>query len=205
MSDVRFEVRRTGWDVALGALLALGGLVILANAAFATTVSVLFIGWMLVIGGLVSLVGSLFRIGKGGFWSAALSGALLLVLGLFFLRNTEAAALTLTLIAGTIFLASGIVRLAVGAQDATYRVPLVFGGIVSTVLGLIVLFNLFDATLVLLGVLLGVQVLVDGITMMLIGRWRVSTTPAGGESAEGAPGQVPTQRRPQRSRRTQPH
>lgn len=200
MTDVRFEVRRTGWDVALGALLAIGGLVILANAAFATKVSVLFIGWMLLAGGIVSLVASLFRIGKGGFWSAALSGALLLVLGLFFLRNTDAAALTLTLIAGTIFLASGIVRLAVGAQDETYRVPLVFGGVVSTVLGLIVLFNLFDATLVLLGVLLGVQVLVDGLTMMLIGRWRVSAAPTA-----GAPGEVPTQRRPQRTRRPQPH
>jgi uncharacterized membrane protein HdeD (DUF308 family) len=120
------------------------------------------------------LVAAVFRIGKGGFWSVALSGGVLTVLGLFFLRNTHAAALTLTLIAGTIFLASGIVRLVASAADPEYRVPLLLGGVVSTILGLIVLFNLFDASYVLVGVLLGIQVLVDGLSMILVGRWHLS-------------------------------
>ena len=175
MSTSQFQMRRTGWDMVLGALLVVGGLVILGDAALATTVSILFIGWVLLIAGLLGLVASLFRIGKGGFWSAALSGGVLTVLGLFFLRNTEAAAVTLTLIAGTIFLTSGVVRLAASAHDPAYRVPLLLGGVVSTVLGLIVLFDLFDASYVLLGILLGIQVLVDGLMMMIVGRWHATT------------------------------
>ncbi|MGH3334043.1 MAG: DUF308 domain-containing protein [Nocardioidaceae bacterium] len=70
MSTPRLEMRRTGWDIALGALLVVAGLVILGNAAFATQVSVLFIGWMLVIYGVIALAAALFLIGKGGFWSA---------------------------------------------------------------------------------------------------------------------------------------
>jgi len=170
----RFQMRRTGWDVVLGAVLVVGGLVILGDAALATTVSVLFIGWLLLALGLLGLVAALFRIGKGGFWSAALTGGLLTVLALFFLRNTHAAAVTLTLIAGAIFLASGVVRLVVSAQDSAYRVPLLVGGIVSTALGLIVLFNLFEASYVLLGILLGIQVLMDGIMMIMVGRWHVA-------------------------------
>lgn len=204
MSVAQFEIRRTGWDVVIGALVAIAGVVILANAAVATTVSVLFLGWLLVVVGVLGLVASLFRIGKGGFWSAALTGGLLLVLGLFLLKNTGAAALTLTLLAGTIFLAGGVVRLVVGAQDRTYRVPLLFGGAVSTILGLIVLFNLFEATTVLLGVLLGVEILVDGITMMLVGRWRVTTAEV--PAAETVVGEVPPQRgKPQEQRKRQPH
>jgi uncharacterized membrane protein HdeD (DUF308 family) len=204
MSVTQFEVRRTGWDVFIGALLAIAGIVILANAAVATTVSILFLGWMLLAVGVLALVGSLFRIGKGGFWPAALTGGLLSVLGLFLLTNTEAAALTLTLLAGTVFLAGGITRLAVGAQDRDYRVPLLISGAVSTILGLIVLFNLFDATTVLLGVLLGVEVLVDGIAMMVIGRWRVTTTEA--PAAAVVTGEVPGQRtKPQEQRKPQPH
>ena len=206
MSVAQFEVRRTGWDVVIGALLAIGGLVILAYAAFWTQVSVLFMGWMLVAIGLLALVASFFRIGKGGFWSAALTGGLLGVLGLFMLTNTEIAAVTLTLLAGTIFLAGGVVRLAVAAEDRAYRVPLIFSGIVEVALGLIVLFNLFDASFVLLGVLLGVEVLVEGITMMLIGRWHVTTqeTPTGAVSTATA--EMPGQRRkPQEQRRPQPH
>jgi uncharacterized membrane protein HdeD (DUF308 family) len=179
MSESFLEHRRTGWDIAIGALLAVAGLVILGHAAFATAVSVLFLGWMLLIGGVIALIGSLFRIGQGDFWSAALSGGVLAVLGVVVLRNTEATAFTLTLIAGALFLVSGIVRLVVGAETPEYRIPLIFGGVVSTILGLIVLFNLVSASYVLLGVLLGVQALVDGITMMLIGRWHVGHMPVG--------------------------
>ncbi len=174
MSMSQFQMRRTGWDVVLGVLLVLGGLVILGDAALATTVSVMFVGWVLLIVGLLGLVGSLFRIGKGGFWSAALSGGLLAVLGLFFLRNTEAGAVTLTLIAGTVFLAGGIVRLALSSQEPEYRAVLLVGGAISTILGLIVLLNLFDASLVLMGVLIGIQVLVDGLMLILVGRWHAT-------------------------------
>lgn len=174
MSTMQLQMRRTGWDVVLGALLVVGGLAILGDAAFATKVSVKFIGWVLLLVGLCGLGAAVFRIGKGGFWSIVLSGGVLTVLGLFFLRNTQAAALTLTLLAGTIFLVSGVVRLVASAADPEYRVPLLLGGVVSTGLGLIVLFNLIDASYVLVGVLLGIQVLVDGLSMILIGRWHVS-------------------------------
>jgi uncharacterized membrane protein HdeD (DUF308 family) len=204
MSVAQYSVRRTGWDVVIGALLAIAGIAILAYAAFWTTVSVLFLGWMLVAVGVLALAASLFRIGKGGFWPAALTGGLLGVLGLFLLTNTEVGAVTLTLLAGTIFLAGGVTQLIVGAQDRTYRVPLLFAGAVSTILGLIVLFNIFDASRVLLGVLLGVEVFVQGIMLMLVGRWHVTTTEA--PAAAVVTGEVPGQRaKPQEQRKPQPH
>src|SRR3954449_2711929 len=148
MSMSQLQMRRTGWDVVVGGILVVGGLVILGDAAVATKVSIMFVGWLLLILGLLGLVAAVFQIGKRGFWSMALAGGLLTVLGLFFLRNTDAAALTLTLIAGVTFLASGLMRLVMSAQDSDYRVPLLIGGIVSTGLGLVVLFNLFDASYV---------------------------------------------------------
>lgn len=179
MTHALIELRRSGWDIVLGILLTIVGLVVLINAAIATTVSVLFLGWMLLIAGIVGLAAAFFLIGKGGFWSAALTGILLGVLGLFFLRNTEAAIVTLTLIAGVVFLVSGIGRLMLATEVSEYRWAHIFAGGVSTVLGLIVLFNLFTASTVLLGILLGVQVLMDGITMMLVGRVRVHTVAPG--------------------------
>jgi uncharacterized membrane protein HdeD (DUF308 family) len=174
------QMQRTGWDVVLGALLVVAGLLILGDAAFATEVSVLFIGWMLVIYGVIALAAAWLLIGTGGFWSATLSGALMVVLGLLFLRHTEAAALTLTLLAGVIFLTAGIVRLMAAVHDPLLRLPLALSGAAATILGLIVLFDLFDVSYVLLGTLLGVYAIVDGITMMAIGRWRVVRTPESG-------------------------
>jgi uncharacterized membrane protein HdeD (DUF308 family) len=174
-------MRRTGWDIALGAFLVIAGLAILGNAAFATKVSIQFIGWFLVAAGILGLVAGIFLIGKGGFWSAALSGALMVVLGLVFLRHTHAAALS-----GLVFLTAGIVRLMAAFHDPRYRTPLVFSGIISAALGLIVLLNLFEASYVLVGVLIGIYAITDGITMMAIGRWRIVQEP----SRYGATGQV---------------
>ena len=51
MSNVRLERRRTGWEIVFGALLMILGLIILGDAVVATTVPVLFIGWLAVIAG----------------------------------------------------------------------------------------------------------------------------------------------------------
>lgn len=175
---VTIERSRSGWDIVWGILLIIAGIVILTHAVAATTVSVLFLGWMATIGGLVALIASLFRIGKDGFVPMLISGALMLVIGIVMLRNPAATALTLTLLAGTLFLVTGVIRIITGFQVDEGRWILVFSGAISLILGGLVVFNLFKATLVLLGVLLGVQALVDGITMLILGRWRVTENAA---------------------------
>lgn len=172
MDATALERRRTGWDVVLGILLVIGGFVILGNAVVATTVSVLLLGWMALFSGILLLVSALFRIGSGGFWSAALGGGVLVVLGLFLLRNPGVGALTLTLLAGSLFLTTGLVRIFLGFQVTEARSLLVISGIISVALGLLVLFNLLEATLALLGVLLGVQTLLEGLTLLVAGRLR---------------------------------
>lgn len=172
MGTTALERRRTGWDVVFGVLLVIGGVVVLGNAVVATAVSVLLLGWMALFSGMLLLVSALLRIGSEGFWSAALGGAVLAVLGLFLLRNPGVGALTLTLLTGSLFLTSGLVRIFLGAQISEARWPLILSGGISVVLGLLVLFNLATATLTLLGVLLGVQTLLEGLTLIIAGRLR---------------------------------
>lgn len=165
--------KRTGWDVVFGIVLIIGGIFLLGDLAFATDVSVLLFGWIVLLAGIVSLIAALFRIGKSGFWSVALTGGILTVLGTAMLRNSHATAITLTLIVGALFLAGGIARLVVASQEDEHRIALILTGGVSTVLGILVLFNLVDASYKFLGLLLGIQVLVDGLGMLIIGRGHV--------------------------------
>jgi uncharacterized membrane protein HdeD (DUF308 family) len=153
-------------------LLILGGIAILGNAVLATMFSVLLIGWTTLISGVVLAVGAFFKFKSGGFWSAALSGAVLAVLGLFILRNPLIGALSLTLLAGALFLVTGVTRIVVSSHFPEVRGALIVSGIVSLALGMFVLFNLVEATLTLLGVLLGVQILVEGVTLLVAGRVR---------------------------------
>ena len=170
VTDMTLERKQTGWDIALGVLLLIAGIIILGNAVLATVASVVFIGWLALGAGLVGIVASLFRIGKDGFWSTALGGGLLTVLGVMILRYPDAAILTLTLVAGALFLATGVTRIIAAFEFRSPHWPLLISGLFSLALGLIVLFNVVEASLFLLGILVGVQVLIDGVTLLLVGR-----------------------------------
>lgn len=168
------ERRRTGWDIGLGILLLLAGLFVLGNAVIATIVSVVFLGWIAIGSGIVSLVGAFVRRESGVSWSAALGGAVLIVLGVVIVRNPLAGAAALTLLAGALFLAVGVTRLFAAAQVPEARTLLIVSGILSIALGLIVLFNLSIAVPSLLGLLLGIQIVVEGATLLIAGRLRPS-------------------------------
>lgn len=177
------ERRRTGLDAVLGLALVVSGLFVLGNVVLATAVSVLLLGWTALLSGLVLAVGALLRIRSGGFWSAALGGAVLAVLGLFILRNPLVGAVSLTLVAGSLFLAGGLTRIVAAVQMPGARLVLVVSGLVSVGLGLFVLLNLVTATFSLLGVLLGVQTVLEGLTLLVAGRPRI--VPAAERRAAG--------------------
>ncbi len=176
MADVVLERKQTGWDIVLGVLLLIAGILILGNAIIATVASVLFIGWLALASGIMGIVAALFRIGKEGFWSTALSGGLLTALGIMILVNPGAAILTLTLMAGALFLTIGITRIIAAFEFRALLWPVLLAGIISAILGVIVLFNLIPASLTLLGVLVGIEVLVDGLSLLTVGRWHLTTT-----------------------------
>jgi uncharacterized membrane protein HdeD (DUF308 family) len=163
---------RSGWDIGLGILLIIGGAVIVGDVVLATVISVRLLGWVVLIVGAVMLVGSLRRIRSGGSWSAALGGAGLAVLGLFILRNPLIGALSLTLLAGSLFLTTGLVRIFTSGQHQGERWFALIIGLLSVGLGLFVLSNLVSASLTLLGLLLGGQTLIEGVTLLVAGRVR---------------------------------
>jgi membrane protein HdeD len=168
--------RRTGWDVVLGVLLIIAALLIFGNVVLATVVSVTFLGWLALTSGIVLLISALFRIRSGGFFLPILGGVGLAVLGVFILRNTLIGALTLTLLAGSLFLTTGLVRAFASGQFGRDRWLVLISGLISAGLGVFILLNLVTATATLIGVLLGVQTLLEGITLLVAGRTYVSAS-----------------------------
>lgn len=166
------QLKRTGWDVVLGILLIVGSLIVLGNVVLATVVSVLFIGWFALVAGLAMVIGGLMRIGSDFSWSVLLGGAALTVLGLFMVRNVGVAAIALTLTAGALFFATGLARIAIAFSLEQHRWLLILSGVISVGLGLWILVNPAAATLKLLGTLMGIQILLEGVTLLVQGRLR---------------------------------
>ena len=176
MSQVAIERRRTGLDVVVGILLVLAGLYVLANVVLATAITALFIGWFALVSGIVELIGSLFKIKSGNFWSHALGGAVLTVFGIVVLRNPAVTVVVLTVLAGAMFLSTGLMRVFMAVQVPAGRWAFILSGLISVALGLIVLFNIVGASFALLGTLLGVQTLLEGLTILMVGRLRKVTS-----------------------------
>ncbi|HEY6746125.1 MAG TPA: DUF308 domain-containing protein [Mycobacteriales bacterium] len=174
-AEPRLVRRRTAWDVGLGLLLVAMGALILGDVAIASVVSVLFVGWTLLLGGAVAIIVALFRIGRGGFWTGLLDGALSLVIGLVFVRNPQVTLLTLSLVAGALLVANGIVRIGLAFREREQRFVLLASGVLSVALGLMILNRWPESALWLLGTLLGVQVMVDGVLLILLGRLRLTS------------------------------
>lgn len=167
------ERRRTGWDVLFGALTAIAGIVVLTHVGLASTVSVLFLGWMLLVAGSVLIGAALLGWSDPTRrWNVAF-GSVAGVLGAGFVANPAAGLATLTWIAGSLLLLAGVLRLVVAFQPGTPTAVLLYGGTVQTVLGLLLLLAWPGSARWFLGAALGAQLLVDGATTMLIGRWRL--------------------------------
>lgn len=180
MSDnvtVTIERRRSGWDIAFGILMVIAGFVILGDTIIATKVSVLLIGWTAIVAGIVLAVWSFTRVRAGGFWWALIGGITLAGLGVLVLQNPVRGALWITVLIGAVFVAGGVTRMVAAASLERGKGLFILTGVLSVLLGGWILVFPVEATLTVLGVLLGVQVLVEGITLLTVGRPRLTSGP----------------------------
>ncbi len=162
--------RRRAWDVLSGLALILIAALVLGDVVVASVVSVVFLGWTLLLGGIALAVLALFTAGRGSLWTGLLSSTAYLVIGLVFLRNPKATLLALTLCAGALLVANGITRIVVAVREPEDRLVVMASGLASVVVGLMILNRWPESALWLLGTLLGIQLLVDGVALLLLGR-----------------------------------
>lgn len=176
------ERRRTFWDVILGILTAVAGFVVLGHVALASLVSILFTGWMLLVSGVLMVIAGIVGWKQPAQrWNIA-GGAILAILGLGFVRNPGAGLLVLTLLAGSLLLVGGVIRIVAAFQPRAPRTILLVNGLITLVFGVMVVNQLPTSALWLLGTILGVQLVLDGLTIAIVGRLRLVEPPAPDES-----------------------
>jgi uncharacterized membrane protein HdeD (DUF308 family) len=168
-----------GWFVTLGiALIALGVVCILGDIT-ASRVSVLALGWLLVIGALAALVHSFRTRDWSGFFLYFLTALLRGVTGYLLIRYPTTGELSVTILLASLFIVGGIFRV-VGAS--TLRFPswgwMVFSGIASAILGCMLVYELPAASLWFIGFLVGVDFIFDGTSLIALGM-AVRPVPAG--------------------------
>ncbi|QRO03017.1 DUF308 domain-containing protein [Archangium violaceum] len=151
----------------MGLLIALLGIVALGAVVLTSFLSVIFYGAMLVAAGIFEVVHA-FRVRKTGpFLLFLLGGILSLVVGALVLARPGAGLVALTLLMAGYFFASGLFRSITSLADRYTGWGWDFAyGIVSVALGAIIFAQLPYSSLWALGVVVGVEILARGVSLM---------------------------------------
>jgi uncharacterized membrane protein HdeD (DUF308 family) len=162
---------RWGWVVAIGVLLAVCGLVALANEVVATIAVVLMAGVMMIISGIGEIIHSFAIKTWGKFILWLLIGALYVVAGVVTIMAPAAASIVFTLVVGAALVASGIMRIILAFQMKE-GLPwgwVALSGVITVLLGALILVQWPYSGLYILGLFLGVDLLFAGVSWIGMG------------------------------------
>jgi uncharacterized membrane protein HdeD (DUF308 family) len=162
---------KSGWIIALGVVYIIAGIIALGSVVLATVATVFVVGIMMVIAGVAEVINAFQIKTWGKFLLWLLLGALYIVAGFFAFENPLLAAAVLTLLLGFSLLVSGIMRivLAFSMQDTTPWLWVAFSGVITFLLGLLIVAKWPVSSLYVLGIFLGVDLVIAGAGWIGVG------------------------------------
>jgi uncharacterized membrane protein HdeD (DUF308 family) len=161
------QVRKSwGWFLAFGILLTVLGAVCVVKSQTATTFSILALGWVLAISGVLWLVNSVWAFSWHGFFLYLLNAIIRGVTGYLLIRHPDAGAAGVTMLLASLFIVGGLFR---GVGAGVIQFPrwgwTVFAGLVSVVLGVYLLATWPTASTYFIGLAIGIDLIFDGAAL----------------------------------------
>ena len=131
------QVRKSwGWFLVFGILLMVLGIACIGKAQTATTFSILALGWVLGISGVVWLINAFYAFSWQGFFMYLLSAIIRGVTGYLLIRHPNAGAEGVTMVLAALFIVGGLFR---GVGASVIQFPrwgwTVLSGLVSVEIG----------------------------------------------------------------------
>lgn len=156
--------RNWGKFLLWGIILSILGLIALSIATFTTLVSVILIGSLLVISGIVVLIDSItFWRKKTGFGAHFFSGMLYTLAGIILIANPVSGSISLTLILGICYTFVGLFRTMNALNTHLYRWKLrLLNGAITLLIGLLIMVSWPESSLYIIGLFVGIDLLVVG-------------------------------------------
>ena len=163
---------RAHWKAFLieGILLAILGLAAMIVPPLASLAVTIFLGWMLLISGIAGLALTFWARGMPGFWWSLLSAVLAIGAGIILLAQPVQGTLTLTIVVGVYFLAEGVATVMYALEhrrELTDRWSwLLVAGLMDIAIAGIIISGLPGSALWAIGLLVGINLLFGGATLI---------------------------------------
>jgi uncharacterized membrane protein HdeD (DUF308 family) len=160
-----------GWFVALGVLSILAGMFALTDVVAFTLVSTIFIGAMLLVSGVFTVIHSFATKTWGQFGLSVVMGLLYIAGGFLIMEEPVQGSFVITLMLLIALTVSGIVRIVIALRhrEMKYWWLMALGGLCSAAIGVWLFMALPWSGLWVLGTLIAVELLIQGVTWLQFG------------------------------------
>ncbi len=167
----RQTASKWGWFVALGVILILAGLFALGDVVAFTLVSVIFIGGMLLVGGIFQVIHAFMTKGWSAFTLNLIMGVLYVIGGFLIMAEPVKGSVFLTLMLLAALLVGGIMRIVIALQHRDLEAwwLVLIGGVISVFLAVMLYASLPWSGLWVLGTLIAIEMLIQGFTWLQFG------------------------------------
>ena len=158
------------WTLLLGLLMIAAGVLALINPFPASLAVTIFAGWSFIILGILQIISGIRDTSGGTRILLVIIGAIMVWIGWEVLDNPIGGLLALTIAVAISFVASGVAKIILGFQltGSGFGIWVILSGALSLALGVLFLSNILGAAPWLLGVLLGVELISDGVTAIAL-------------------------------------
>ncbi len=169
LTNVEEFRRNANWFLALGIILIILGTIAFGRSIFVTLASMVFLGWILIIGGVVEAGQAFWQRQWGGFFLHLLGGVLYAIFGFMIVANPQTGAMALTLLMALFFLIAGSFRI---IGSLTMRFPewrwILLNGIVTFLLGLLIWKQWPSSALWVIGLFIGIDLILTGWSWVML-------------------------------------
>lgn len=169
-----------GWFIALGVVMVILGVIAWFDVIAVTIAGTLFIGAMLLIGGIVQIFHAFMDRQWQAFLLHVLAGLLSAIAGFLIMAEPIQGSVVITIFLAIALILAGAFRIAIAVQHR--EMPgwgmLLFAGIVTVIVGILLYATLPWSGLWVLGTLIAVELIVQGIGWIRLGFVMRQDTPA---------------------------
>jgi uncharacterized membrane protein HdeD (DUF308 family) len=165
------EIRRHwGWYLVLGvAQIVLGMLAIGPAVASLSLFSVIFLGWLMIIGGGLEAGHAFMRRAWSGFFVDLLIGLLYLVVGIMFITKPLLALETVTLFIAVMLTVGGAFRIVVAlSSQFSNKGWMLLNGVITLVLGIMIWAQWPESSLWVVGLFIGIDLIFNGWSLVML-------------------------------------
>lgn len=162
--------KASGWFIAMALLFIIVGIVSIVEPGIAGLAVAILVGWVLIFGGGAHLIAAFSGGGTGRVIWQVILGIVYLIGGIYFLTHPLLGLGTLTLLLAGIILAGGVLELVTYFRTRSEGSAgwLLLNGLIGLLLGGLIWFHWPSSSVWAIGILVGVNLLMTGISRLML-------------------------------------